>query len=141
MRHYKSPKKLKFKKFRKGRIKNKETKKTAYTLYYGFYGLKILKNARLNAQQLEATRRMISRHIRKKEHLWIRVWPDIPVTAKPKEIRMGKGKGPVDYWVTRLKAGKILFEWGRMPLIKAKMIFYSVAKKLPTPSVLIIKNY
>jgi len=97
MRHYKSPKKTKFKKYRKGRIKNNETKKTAYTLYYGFYGLKILKNSRLNAKQLEATRRMISKYIRKKEHLWIRVWPDIPVTAKPKEIRMGKGKGAVSY--------------------------------------------
>jgi len=67
MKHYKSPKKSKFKKFRKGRIKNNETKKTACTLYYGFYGLKILKNTRLNAKQLEAARRMISRHIRKKK--------------------------------------------------------------------------
>ena len=97
MRHYKSPKKTKFKKFRKSRIKNIETKKTAYTLYYGIYGLKVLKNCRFNAQQLEATRRMISRYIRKKEHLWIRAWPDLPVTAKPKEIRMGKGKGNVSY--------------------------------------------
>ena len=69
MRHFKTPKKTKFKKSRKGRIKNNETKKTAHMLYYGFYGLKILKNTRLNAKQLEATRRMISRYIRKKEHL------------------------------------------------------------------------
>jgi len=73
MRHYKYPKKTKFKKYRKGRVKNNETKKTAYTLYYGFYGLKVLKNTRLNAKQLEAARRMISKYIRKKDHLWIRV--------------------------------------------------------------------
>lgn len=87
-------------------------------------------SGRLSGKQLEATRRMVSRHIRKKEKLWIRAFPDIPVTTKPIQIRMGKGKGAVDHWIHKLPAGKMIMEIGAMPETKAKAILLGAAKKL-----------
>jgi large subunit ribosomal protein L16 len=130
-----TPNKTKFKRLQKGIIKPIEFKKTSTNIYFGYFGLKALKNGRITAKQLEAARRMISKHIRKKEKLWIRNLPDIPVTAKPNEIRMGKGKGAVSYWVTRIKAGQILFELSRMSVQKAILILKSASKKLPIPTI------
>ena len=91
------PKKTKFPKLQKGYLQPIERKKSATGLYYGIYGLKVLMNTRLNNIQLEAARRQISRGLKKREFLWIRVIPDIPVTKKPNEVRMGKGKGNVEH--------------------------------------------
>lgn len=127
------PQNIKFKKQQKGHLTGIENKKSAAYLYYGIFGLKLLKQCRLSRKQLEATRKQISRNLRKQEKLWIRALPDIPVTSKPKEIRMGKGKGAVDYWVIKVKAGQILFELSAMGYKKAKLILLSAAKKLAVP--------
>jgi large subunit ribosomal protein L16 len=90
-------------------------------------------SGRLSAKQLEATRRMVSRHIRKKEKIWIRAFPDIPVTTKPIQIRMGKGKGAVDHWIHKLPVGKMILEVGYMNEAKAKAVLLGAAKKLGVP--------
>jgi large subunit ribosomal protein L16 len=131
------PVRTKFKKLQKGCLKIIEWKKSATMLYYGVYGIKLLKPCRLNIKQLEAARRLISRHLTKYEFLWIRATTDIPVTAKPNEIRMGKGKGNVDYWVARFKAGHVLFELTSMLPKKAYSILIAAAKKLPVPCIFI----
>jgi len=127
------PQKIKFKKQQKGHISSIERKKSASYIYYGIFGLKVLKQSRLSRKQLEATRKQISRSLRKQEKLWIRALPDIPVTSKPKEIRMGKGKGAVDYWVIKIKAGQILFELSSVGYKKAKTLLLTAAKKLAVP--------
>ena len=134
------PQKTKFKKQQKGHISHIERKKSATYLYYGVFGLKILKPSRLNRKQLEATRKQISRNLKKQEKLWIRALPDIPVTSKPKEIRMGKGKGAVEYWIIKVKAGQTLFELSSMGYKKAKTILLSAAKKLAVPCAFIAQN-
>ena len=127
------PQKTKFKKQQKGHLTSVERKKSATALYYGIFGLKVLQQSRLTRKQLEATRKQISRNLRKQEKLWIRTLPDIPVTNKPKEIRMGKGKGAVESWIIRVKAGQTLFELSTMGLKKAKIILLAAAKKLAVP--------
>ena len=134
------PQNLKFKKQQKGHLKHFERKKSATYLYYGIFGLKLLKQCRLNRKQLEATRKQISRNLNKQEKLWIRALPDIPVTSKPKEIRMGKGKGAVAYWVIKVKAGQILFELSAMNSKKAKLILRAAAKKLSVPCAFVFNN-
>ena len=131
------PKRTKFKKLQKGHLKETEWKKSSTQLYYGVYGLKLLKPCRLDMKQLEAARRLISKHLTKYEYLWIRATTDIPVTAKPNEVRMGKGKGNIDYWVARLKAGHVLFELTAMLPKKAYSLLITAAKKLSVPCVFI----
>jgi large subunit ribosomal protein L16 len=134
------PKKVKYKRLHKGKIYPLTYRKQKASLAFGHYGLKVLKNARLNAKQLEASRRILSRAIRKKEKMWIRCMPNISFTTKPLGIRMGKGKGLVDEknnWVYRLKGGTILFEVGFMSKSKAKGFITKAAKKLPVPSVIV----
>lgn len=133
-------KKTKFQRFQKGKIQDLNFKKSSSSLKYGSFGLKILKKGRLTIKQIEAARRMISRYIRKKDKLWIRCFTNFPVTAKPKEIRMGKGKGLVSHWVMRVSAGQILFEWSWMLPTKAKMLFNFAANKLPLPSIFLYKK-
>lgn len=129
-----SPKKTKFTKQRKGVLNSIETKKTATSIYYGNFGLKILKSGHLRLKQIETLRKFILRFTKKYEIIWIRVLPHIPITKKPKEVRMGKGKGMVEHWVSRLKAGHILFELSHMRFSRAQMILTKVAKKLSLPS-------
>ena len=133
----KLPKLTKFKKLQKGRLKPIERRITTTGLYYGVYGLKVLKSSRIPSKQLEAARRQISRSLRRYEFLWIRIIPDIPVTKKPNEIRMGKGKGAVDHWVARVKAGHTIFELTCMMPKKAYLLLLSAAKKLVVPCVFI----
>lgn len=102
------PRKTKFKKFFKGRIKGFEHKSNK--LIYGSYGLKALEIGRINSKQIEAVRRVLSRKLKRLGKIHIRIFPNIPVTKKPIEIRMGKGKGSVDNWVAKIKPGQILFE-------------------------------
>jgi large subunit ribosomal protein L16 len=103
-----SPKKTKYRKAFKGRIHG--TAKGGTLLNFGSYGLKAVEPERITARQIEAARRAITRHMKRQGRVWIRIFPDLPVTDKPAEVRMGKGKGAVDYWAARVHPGRIMFE-------------------------------
>lgn len=102
------PKRTKFRKAHKGRIKG--VAKGGSSLNFGSYGLKALEPERVTARQIEATRRAITRHMKRAGRVWIRIFPDVPVTKKPTEVRMGKGKGSVEFWACKVKPGRIMFE-------------------------------
>jgi len=102
------PKRTKYRKQFKGRIKG--VAKGGTDLTFGSFGLKAQEPDRVNARQIEAARRAITRHMKRAGRVWIRVFPDVPVTSKPTEVRMGKGKGSVDYWACKVKPGRIMFE-------------------------------
>lgn len=123
------PKKTKFRKAHKGRIHGAATGGT--TLNFGEFGLKAVEPERITARQIEAARRAITRHIRRAGRVWIRIFPDVPVSSKPAEVRMGSGKGSVDRWVCRVKPGRILFELGGVPAPLARGAFELAAAKLP----------
>src|SRR6476661_2496386 len=123
------PKKHKFRKAFKGRISGDA--KGGTTLNFGSYGLKAMEPERLTARQIEAARRAITRHIKRQGRLWIRVFPDLPVTGKPAEVRMGKGKGSPEYWAARVKPGRILFELDGVPGDIARVAFERAMEKLP----------
>ena len=103
-----SPKRTKFRKAHKGRIHG--SAKGGFSLNFGSYGLKTVEPERITARQIEAARRAITRQMKRQGRVWIRVFPDLPVTGKPAEVRMGKGKGAVDHWAARCHPGRILFE-------------------------------
>lgn len=102
------PKRTKFRKAHKGRIKGMA--KGGASLNFGSYGLKALEPSRVTARQIEATRRAVTRHMKRAGRVWIRIFPDVPVTKKPTEVRMGKGKGSVEFWAAKVKPGRIMFE-------------------------------
>ena len=102
------PKRSKFRKQHKGRIHGNA--KGGYDINFGSYALKAIEPDRVNARQIEAARRALTRHMKRQGRVWIRVFPDVPVTAKPIEVRMGKGKGSVDRWVVKIKPGRVMFE-------------------------------
>src|SRR3978361_2325707 len=108
------PKRTKFRKAHKGRIKGVATSGT--DLSFGQFGLKALEPERVNARQIEAARRALTRHMKRAARVWIRIFPDVPVSKKPLEVRMGSGKGTPEYWVARVKPGRIIFEVERVPL-------------------------
>ncbi len=124
-----SPKRTKYRKAFKGRIHGVAKGGTA--LNFGAYGLKAVEPGRITARQIEAARRAISRHIRRVGRVWIRVFPDVPVSTKPAEVRMGSGKGSPEYWVCRVKPGRIMFELDGVPADTAKVAFELAAAKLP----------
>jgi len=124
-----SPKRTKFRKGFKGRIKG--LAKGGYTLNFGSYGLKAMEPERVTARQIEAARRALTRHMKRMGRVWIRVFPDVPVSTKPAEVRMGSGKGSPEYWVCRIKPGRILFEIDGVPEDLAKRAFELAAAKLP----------
>ena len=101
------PKKTKFRKAHKGRIHGVAT--SGATLSFGQFGLKAMAPERITARQIEAARRALTRHMKRAGRVWIRIFPDVPVSKKPTEVRMGKGKGAVDYWAARVKPGRIMF--------------------------------
>ena len=103
-----SPKRTKFRKAFKGRIHGNAKGGTSLT--FGSFGMKALQPERITARQIEAARRAITRHIKRQGRVWIRIFPDVPVTKKPTEVRMGKGKGSVEFWAARVKPGRIMFE-------------------------------
>ncbi|MDX1711176.1 MAG: 50S ribosomal protein L16 [Rhodovibrionaceae bacterium] len=123
------PKRTKYRKAHKGRIHG--TAKGATTLNFGSYGLKSLEPARVSARQIEAARRAITRHMRRVGKLWIRVFPDVPVSEKPAEVRQGKGKGTPEWWAARVKPGRIIFELDGVPREVAEEAFRLAAAKLP----------
>ncbi|MBN9543457.1 MAG: 50S ribosomal protein L16 [Alphaproteobacteria bacterium] len=124
-----SPKKTKFRKAHKGRIHGNA--KGGFTLAFGSFGIKALQPERLTARQIESARRAIMRHIRRAGKLWIRLFPDIPVTKKPQEVRMGSGKGSPEYFVCRVKPGRILFELDGVNEQLAREAFERASAKLP----------
>ena len=127
-----SPKRLKFRKQHKGRIHG--LAKGGSELSFGMYGLKALSPERITARQIEAARRAITREMKRLGQLWIRIFPDVPVTDKPAEVRMGKGKGAVEFWVARVKPGRIMFEIADVDEELARRAFALGAAKLPVKS-------
>jgi large subunit ribosomal protein L16 len=123
------PKRTKFRKQFKGRIHG--TAKGGTTLSFGEIGLKAVEPERITARQIEAARRAIARHTKRQGRIWLRVYPDVPVTKKPAEVRMGSGKGGVELWVARVKPGRILFEIGGVNPQIAKEALELGAAKLP----------
>jgi large subunit ribosomal protein L16 len=123
------PKRTKFRKQFKGR--NEGFAKGGVELNFGAYGMKATTNARVTARQIEAARRAITRYLKRAGRVWIRVFPDVPVSKKPAEVRMGKGKGSVEYWVAPVKAGRIMFEIDGVPGSLAEEAIRRGAAKLP----------
>ena len=124
-----SPKKMKFRKQHKGRIHGKATSGTY--LSFGTFGLKATSPERITARQIEAARRAISRCIKRQGRLWIRIFPQVPVSKKPLEVRMGSGKGSPEFYVSRVKPGKIMFELDGVPRAVAEEAFSLASAKLP----------
>ena len=124
-----SPKRTKFRKAHKGRIHG--LAKGGTQLNFGSYGLKAVTPERVTARQIESARRAITRHLRRAGRVWIRIFPDVPVSSKPAEVRMGKGKGSPEFWVARVKPGRIMFEIDGVPWNLAKEAFTLAAAKLP----------
>src|ERR1044072_8699211 len=123
------PKRTKFRKAHKGRIHG--LAKGGFSLSFGGFGLKALEPERVTARQIEAARRAITRAMKRQGKVWIRFFPDVPVSTKPAEVRMGSGKGSPEYWVARIKPGRIMFELDGVPGPLAKTAFERAAEKLP----------
>jgi large subunit ribosomal protein L16 len=123
------PSRTKFRKQHKGRIKGAAT--SGATLSFGQFGLKAMEPDRVTARQIEAARRAMTRHMKRAGRVWIRVFPDVPVSKKPLEVRMGSGKGAPEYWVVRIKPGRILFEIDGVSNVIAKEALTLAAAKLP----------
>lgn len=123
------PKRTKFRKMQKGRIKGEA--KGGSDLNFGHYGLKALQPERVTARQIEAARRAMTRHMKRAGRVWIRIFPDVPVSSKPTEVRMGKGKGSPDYWAAKVKPGRIMFEIDGVPEDTAREAMRLAAAKLP----------
>lgn len=123
------PSRTKFRKQHKGRIKGAAT--SGATLSFGQFGLKAMEPDRVTARQIEAARRAMTRHMKRAGRVWIRVFPDVPVSKKPLEVRMGSGKGAPEYWVVRIKPGRILFEIDGVTTTIAREALDLAAAKLP----------
>jgi large subunit ribosomal protein L16 len=124
-----SPKRTKYRKAHKGRIHG--TAKGGTDLNFGAFGLKAVEPERVTARQIEAARRAITRHLKRLGRVWIRVFPDVPVSTKPAEVRMGSGKGAPEFWVARVHPGRIMFEIDGVPETVAREAFALAAAKLP----------
>jgi len=125
------PKRTKYRKQQKDKSKLRGVAKGGTQLNFGKYGLKAETGSRVSARQIEAARRAVTRHMRRVGKLWIRVFPDVPVTEKPAEVRQGKGKGTVEWWCTRVHPGRVLFELDGVPQEVAEEAFRLASAKLP----------
>lgn len=123
------PKRTKFRKVQKGR--NRGLAQVGNKVSFGDYGLKALERGRMTSRQIEAGRRVMTRHVKRGAKIWIRVFPDKPITNKPLEVRMGKGKGSVEYWVAQIQPGRILYEMQGVNEDLAREAFALAAAKLP----------
>ena len=132
------PKRTKFRKYQKGRIRG--IKPNTTQLRFGQYGLKALDTGRIPAKTLEAVRRVITRNFKRTGQIWIRIFPDIPISAKPAEVRMGKGKGSPSFWVARIQRGQILFEMDGISLQLAKQAANLAYYKLPIKTKFIVRD-
>ena len=124
-----SPKRTKHRKQHKGRVHGMA--KGGSALNFGAYGLKAVEPGRITARQIEAARRAITRYAKRAGKMWIRVFPDVPVSMKPAEVRMGKGKGTPEYWMCRIKPGRMMFEMDGVDAVVARRAFELAAAKLP----------
>jgi len=136
------PKKTKFKRLHKGVILRCKYKLSSRVSQQGIFGLRVLKSTRFTGKQLEQARRRILtvRKKREKQKIWFRCIPDIPVTAKPLGIRMGKGKGNIKYWISRLPAGKIIFQLNYMDKVRAKKALILAKKVMPMPTKIYVNS-
>jgi large subunit ribosomal protein L16 len=123
------PRKIKYKKLRKGKLGRLNFKSN--TLEFGTVGLKATESGTISAKQIEAARQAINRKIKRKGKVWLRIYPNIPITSKPLEVRMGKGKGNVDYWAARVRAGTVLFELCGIDINIVRLAFRTGGAKLP----------
>ena len=124
-----SPKRVKWRKQQKGNMRGRAVR--GGTLHFGEFGLQALECGRINSKQLEAARVAMTRFTKRGGNVWIRIFPDVPVSVKPAEVRMGSGKGSPEYWVCRVKPGRIMFELDGVPQYLAKEAFGLAAAKLP----------
>ena len=131
------PKRTKFRKAHKGRIKGAAS--SAVTLAFGTFGLKAQEPARITARQIEAARRAMTRQMKRSGRVWIRIFPDVPVSKKPTEVRMGKGKGTPELWVVRVKPGRIMFEIDGVAAELAKEALTLGAAKLPIKTRIVVR--
>ena len=132
------PKRTKFRKQHKGRIHGEA--KGGFLLNFGSFALKSTEPERVTARQLEAARRAITRHMKRQGRVWIRIFPDVPVSAKPVEVRMGKGKGSTDYWAAKVKPGRIMFEIDGVSEVIAREALRLGAMKLPVTTRVVAKE-
>ncbi len=123
------PKRTKFRKMFKG--KNRGLAQSGNKVSFGEYGLKATERGRVSARQIEAARRAMTRHVKRNGKIWIRIFPDVPISSKPLEVRMGKGKGNVDYWVSKVQPGTMLYEMEGVSEELARAAFKLAAAKLP----------
>jgi large subunit ribosomal protein L16 len=131
------PKKTKFRKQQKGKVKGNASR--GFTVAFGSFGLKALDTCFLTSKQIEAARVALNRFMKREGQVWIRVFPDKPMTRKPAEVRMGKGKGAPDHWVAVIKPGRILFEAEGVPLAVAEEALRLAAQKLPCRTKFIVR--
>lgn len=122
----------------KGRIHGEA--KGGTTLSFGTYGLKATEPERITARQIEAARRAMTRHMKRQGRVWIRIFPDLPVTSKPTEVRMGKGKGSVDFWAAKVKPGRVMFEIDGVTATVAREALRLAAMKLPIKTRIVIRE-
>ena len=132
------PKKTKFRRMQKGRMKGNAQR--GNQLAFGSFGIKSLETAWITGRQIEAARQAITRHMKREGQLWIRIFPDKPVTKKPLEVRMGKGKGAVEYWAAVVRPGRMLFELDGVPADIAKEALRLAAQKLPVKTALVVRR-
>ncbi len=132
------PKRTKFRKQHKGRIHGEA--KGGYDLNFGTYGLKATQPERVTARQIEAARRAMTRHMKRQGRVWIRIFPDVAVSSKPTEVRMGKGKGSVDYWAAKVKPGRIMFEIDGVSEAVAKEALRLASMKLPVKTRIVVRE-
>jgi len=132
------PKRTKFRKQHKGRIRG--LAKGGSELNFGTYGLKALQPERVTARQIEAARRAMTRHMKRQGRVWIRIFPDLPVTSKPTEVRMGKGKGSVDFWAAKVKPGRVMFEIDGVNDDIAREALRLAAMKLPIKTRIVVRE-
>jgi large subunit ribosomal protein L16 len=132
------PKRTKFRKQHKGRIHGEA--KGGSMLNFGAYGLKATEPERVTARQIEAARRAITRQMKRQGRIWIRIFPDVPVTAKPTEVRMGSGKGSVDRWVAKVKPGRVMFEIDGVEETVAREALRLAAMKLPIKTRVVVRE-
>ena len=132
------PVRTKYRKAFKGRIHG--SAKGNFTLNYGSYGLKALEPERVTSRQIESARKAITRHLKRAGKMWIRIFPDVPVSKKPAEVRMGKGKGSNEFWACRVKPGRIMFEVDGVDIVDARKAMMLAAAKLPIKCKFVERN-
>ncbi|MCC4263541.1 50S ribosomal protein L16 [Oceanimonas baumannii] len=132
------PKRTKFRKVHKGR--NRGVATSGNLVSFGSFGLKATTRGRITARQIEAARRAMTRHVKRQGKIWIRIFPDKPITEKPLEVRMGKGKGNVEYWVAQIQPGRVLYEMDGVPEALAREAFALAAAKLPVRTTFVTRT-